>query len=79
MDVANSIALVTGANGGLGQYYVEALRSQGAAKIYAGARNPKALEALVADHPDIVIPLPSILQMNSLSIRQPHNVQTGPY
>lgn len=57
MDVANSIALVTGANGGLGQYYVEALRSHGASKIYAGARNPKALESLVTDYPDIVIPI----------------------
>jgi NAD(P)-dependent dehydrogenase (short-subunit alcohol dehydrogenase family) len=57
MDVVNSIALITGANGGLGQYYVEALRSQGAAKIYASARNPKALESLVADHPNIVIPI----------------------
>ena len=57
MNVANSIALVTGANGGLGQYYIEALRSRGVAKIYAGARNPKALESLVTDHPDIVIPI----------------------
>lgn len=57
MNVENSIALVTGANGGLGQYYVEALRSQGVAKIYAGARSPKTLAALVADHPDIVIPI----------------------
>ncbi|MEZ2228067.1 SDR family oxidoreductase [Microcoleus sp.] len=57
MDVANSIALVTGANGGLGQYYVEALLTHGASKIYAGARNPKALESLVTDYPDIVIPI----------------------
>jgi NAD(P)-dependent dehydrogenase (short-subunit alcohol dehydrogenase family) len=57
MDVANSIALVIGANGGLGQYYIEALRSRGVTKIYAGARNPKALESLVTDHPDIVIPI----------------------
>lgn len=57
MDVADSIAFVTGANGGLGQYYVEALRSQGAAKIYAGARNLKALESLVTDYPDIIIPI----------------------
>ncbi len=57
MDVANSVALVTGANGGLGQYYVEALRAQGVAKIYAGARNPKALEAPLTDHPGIVIPI----------------------
>lgn len=57
MDIANSIALVTGANGGLGQYYVEALRSQGAAKIYVAARNPKALESLITDHPTIIIPI----------------------
>ncbi len=57
MDVANSIALVTGANGGLGQHYVEALRSQGAAKIYAGARKPETLASLVAADPQIVIPI----------------------
>ncbi|NJP11032.1 MAG: SDR family oxidoreductase [Leptolyngbyaceae cyanobacterium RU_5_1] len=57
MDVTNSVALVTGANGGLGQYYVQALRSQGATKIYAGARNPKALEPLVTSYPDLVIPI----------------------
>lgn len=57
MDVANSVALVTGANGGLGQYYVEALRSQGAAKIYAGARNPDTLSEIVADYPNIIIPI----------------------
>jgi NAD(P)-dependent dehydrogenase (short-subunit alcohol dehydrogenase family) len=57
MDITNSVALVTGANGGLGQYYVQALRSQGATKIYAGARNPEALESLVTNHPELVIPI----------------------
>jgi len=57
MDVANSIALVTGANGGLGQYYVEALRSHGASKIYAAARNLNSLDDLVATDPKIIIPI----------------------
>ncbi|MBM0740675.1 SDR family oxidoreductase [Phormidium sp. CLA17] len=57
MEIANSIALVTGANGGLGQYYMEALRSRGAAKIYAAARNPNSLADLVATDPNIIIPV----------------------
>ncbi len=57
MEIVNSIALVTGANGGLGQYYVEALRSRGAAKIYAAARNPNSLADLVATDPNTIIPV----------------------
>lgn len=40
MKIEGSVALVTGANRGLGKAYVEALRAAGAAKIYAGARQP---------------------------------------
>jgi NAD(P)-dependent dehydrogenase (short-subunit alcohol dehydrogenase family) len=43
MNVAGSIALVTGANRGLGRAYVEALLAAGAAKIYAGARDPSSV------------------------------------
>jgi NAD(P)-dependent dehydrogenase (short-subunit alcohol dehydrogenase family) len=57
MKIANSIALVTGANGGLGQHYVEVLRSLGAAKIYAAARNPKSLADMVATDPKVIIPI----------------------
>jgi NAD(P)-dependent dehydrogenase (short-subunit alcohol dehydrogenase family) len=39
MKIAGSVALVTGANRGLGKAYVEALLSSGAAKVYAGARD----------------------------------------
>ncbi|HEY9718113.1 MAG TPA: SDR family NAD(P)-dependent oxidoreductase, partial [Trichormus sp.] len=39
MQIKNSIALVTGANRGLGKAYVQALLAAGAAKVYAGARN----------------------------------------
>jgi NAD(P)-dependent dehydrogenase (short-subunit alcohol dehydrogenase family) len=38
MDIKSSVALVTGANRGLGKSFVEALLAQGAAKVYAAAR-----------------------------------------
>src|SRR6202453_1899241 len=43
MNITGSIALVTGANRGLGRAYVEALLSSGAAKVYAGARDPSKI------------------------------------
>jgi NAD(P)-dependent dehydrogenase (short-subunit alcohol dehydrogenase family) len=58
MQITGAVALVTGANGGLGKYYVEALQSQGVAKIYAGARNPDPLADLVAADPSRIIVIP---------------------
>jgi NAD(P)-dependent dehydrogenase (short-subunit alcohol dehydrogenase family) len=43
MNIENSIALVTGANRGLGKAYTDALFAAGAAKVYAGARDPSSL------------------------------------
>ena len=43
MNIAGSVALLTGANRGLGKAYVEALLSSGAAKVYAGARDPSKI------------------------------------
>src|SRR5271154_3910290 len=43
MKVAGSIALVTGANRGLGLAFAKALVERGATKVYAAARNPKAV------------------------------------
>ena len=43
MKVAGSIALVTGANRGLGLAFAKALVERGAAKVYAAARNTKAV------------------------------------
>jgi NAD(P)-dependent dehydrogenase (short-subunit alcohol dehydrogenase family) len=40
MHIEGSVALVTGANRGLGKAYVDALLAAGAKKIYAGARQP---------------------------------------
>ena len=43
MEITNSVALVSAANRGLGKAYVEALLAAGAAKVYAGARDPTSI------------------------------------
>lgn len=43
MRIAGSIALVTGADRGLGQVYARELVSRSAAKVYGAARNPAAV------------------------------------
>src|SRR5215813_6979487 len=40
MELKESVALVTGANRGIGRAFVRALVDHGAAKVYAGARDP---------------------------------------
>ena len=45
MDIKNSVVLVTGANRGLGLALVEALKQAGAAKVYAGARDPASVKS----------------------------------
>ncbi|MDT7516339.1 SDR family oxidoreductase [Rhodoferax mekongensis] len=44
MHIQNSVVLVTGANRGLGQAFVNALLQAGAAKVYAAARDPKTIK-----------------------------------
>jgi len=43
MKIEGSVALVTGANRGLGRAYARELVSRGAAKVYGAARNPAAV------------------------------------
>lgn len=43
MQIAGSIALVTGANRGVGEAFIAALKDRGAAKIYAAVRDPAQL------------------------------------
>ncbi|WLH92620.1 SDR family oxidoreductase [Pseudomonas sp. FP453] len=44
MDIRGKVVLVTGANRGLGKAFVTALLEAGAAKVYAGARNPASVD-----------------------------------
>ncbi len=56
MDLSGKIALVTGANRGLGEVFVEGLVARGA-RVYAAARNLESVAPIVARHNGNVIPL----------------------
>jgi NAD(P)-dependent dehydrogenase (short-subunit alcohol dehydrogenase family) len=43
MNIEGSVALVTGANRGLGEAFTRALLDNGAAKVYGGARDPGSI------------------------------------
>lgn len=43
VPIDGAVAVVTGANRGLGRAYVTALLERGAARVYAGARNPDSI------------------------------------
>lgn len=57
MQVEGAVALVTGANGGIGKYYVETLQAAGVSRIYAGARNIESLAELTVSNPQKIIPI----------------------
>ncbi|MAE83433.1 MAG: short-chain dehydrogenase [Flammeovirgaceae bacterium] len=57
VDVEGKVALVSGSNKGIGRAIVVELIKNGAAKVYAGARNTRNLESLVSEFGDQVIPL----------------------
>lgn len=54
MKLEGSVALVTGANGGIGRAFVLELLKRGAAKIYVGARDPESLQGLLAQSEKLV-------------------------
>ena len=44
MQLENAVALVTGANRGIGREFVRQLKARGAAKIYAASRTPGVID-----------------------------------
>ena len=54
-QLTNSIALVTGANRGIGKAIVDSLFSAGVAKVYAAVRNPDSAQELIAQCGDRVV------------------------
>ena len=57
MQLAGRVALVTGANRGVGAALVDALFERGAAKVYAGARDTGSLATAVTQHGPGLVPV----------------------
>jgi len=57
MKIAGCVALVTGANRGIGEAFVPELLDRGATKVYAAARDPALVEHLVKLDPRRVVAL----------------------
>jgi NAD(P)-dependent dehydrogenase (short-subunit alcohol dehydrogenase family) len=55
--IEGSVALVTGANRGIGRAITEALLDRGAEKVYAAARDPRTLEEMQERHGSRLVPL----------------------
>jgi NAD(P)-dependent dehydrogenase (short-subunit alcohol dehydrogenase family) len=66
--IEGRVALVTGANRGIGRALVEALLARGVGKVYAAARRTETLADLVAAAPDRVLAL-------RLDVTQPAQVR----
>ena len=68
--IQDKVALVTGANRGIGKSYVEVFLEEGAAKVYAAARNPESIQPLIDQYGDRVVPL-------ELDLSVPETVERG--
>jgi NAD(P)-dependent dehydrogenase (short-subunit alcohol dehydrogenase family) len=89
LQIAGSVALVTGANRGLGRHFVQQLRDRGAARVYATARNPESVDvdgverlALDITDPDQVARAAAVagdvtLLVNNAGISTRANLVTG--
>ncbi|MTD52681.1 SDR family oxidoreductase [Amycolatopsis pithecellobii] len=89
MKIADSVALVTGSNRGMGKQFAQQLLARGAAKVYATARNPESIdipgvEALRLDitDPASVAEVAAVAQdvtllINNAGINTTSNLVTG--
>jgi NAD(P)-dependent dehydrogenase (short-subunit alcohol dehydrogenase family) len=57
VDISGKIALVTGANRGIGRSIVDVFMRHGTTKIYAGVRTLPKAEPLVQDYGDVIVPI----------------------
>jgi NAD(P)-dependent dehydrogenase (short-subunit alcohol dehydrogenase family) len=57
MDVKDQIALVTGANRGIGKAITISLLSHGATKVYAAVRSPDSASEMVDEYGDRIVPI----------------------
>lgn len=57
LKIAGRVALVTGANRGIGRALTEALLERGARKVYGASRKPESLADLVAESGGRIVPL----------------------
>ena len=57
MQIKDSVALVTGANRGIGRAFVEALLERGASRVYAAARDLASLDRIVRLDPERIFAL----------------------
>lgn len=55
MDIEGCTAIVTGANRGIGEGFVHVLIEQGAARVYAAARDPASAKHLEDRYPGVVV------------------------
>jgi NAD(P)-dependent dehydrogenase (short-subunit alcohol dehydrogenase family) len=67
MEISNAVALVTGANGGIGSHFVEQLLQLNVAKVYVCARTASKLSDLVALDPQRIVAI-------SLDVTNPQSV-----
>ncbi len=66
-DVRGKVALVTGANRGIGKALVQGLLSAGASKVYAAVRTPSTAQPLVKELGNQVVPV-------ELDLTQPQTI-----